>query len=82
MTENLRASCQKDDMSAGTIYSSKKTAFENEQTNKGYTINPGSNDGIADSFGKGDIWFLRNRPNQFDHGVQTIGPPYEAQEYC
>lgn len=48
------------------------------QTKKGYTIIPGPNDGIADSFGKGDIWFLRNRPNQFDDGVVAIGPPYET----
>ena len=36
---------------------------------KGYLINPGANDGIADSFGKGDIWFLKNRPHQFDDGI-------------
>jgi Cu2+-containing amine oxidase len=42
-------------------------------------ISPGANDGIADSFGRGDIWFLRTRPNQFDDGVEAIGPPYEAQ---
>jgi hypothetical protein len=48
------------------------------QLKKGYLIIPGPNDGIADSFGKGDIWFLRNRPHQFDDGVEAIGPPYEA----
>ena len=48
------------------------------QPKKGYLIIPGPNDGIADSFGKGDIWFLRNRPHQFDDGVEAIGPPYEA----
>lgn len=42
-------------------------------------IEPGSNDGAADSFGKGDIWFLRNRKDQFDDGVEATGPPYEAQ---
>jgi hypothetical protein len=50
-----------------------------KQFDKGYMIIPGSNDGVADSFGKGDIWFLRNRPNQFDDGVVATGPPYEAQ---
>jgi hypothetical protein len=50
-----------------------------QQSDEGYLIIPGSSDGIADSFGKGDIWFLRNRPNQFDDGVVAIGPPYEAQ---
>lgn len=48
------------------------------KTEKGYLIIPGPNDGIADNFGKGDIWFLRNRPHQFDDGVVAIGPPYEA----
>jgi hypothetical protein len=50
-----------------------------QQSDEAYLIIPGSNDGIADSLGKGDIWFLRNRPNQFDDGVVAIGPPYEAQ---
>jgi hypothetical protein len=58
--------------------SNRKWRIQNEQTGRGYMINPGPNDGTADSFGKGDIWFLRNRPNQFDDGIQA-GPPYEAQ---
>jgi hypothetical protein len=59
--------------------SNRKWKIKKGETGKGYMINPGPNDGIADSFGKGDIWFLRNRPNQFDDGVVAIGPPYEAQ---
>jgi hypothetical protein len=59
--------------------SNRKWRIQNQQTGKGYRINPGANDGIADSFGKGDIWFLKNRPNQFDDGVEAIGPPFEAQ---
>ena len=58
--------------------SNRKWRIKNRQTGKGYMISPGANDGIADSFGRGDIWFLRNRPNQFDDGVEAIGPPYEA----
>ena len=57
----------------------RKWRIKKQQTDKGYEIIPGSNDGIADNFGKGDIWFLRNRPNQFDDGIEAIGPPYEAQ---
>jgi hypothetical protein len=56
-----------------------KIRRQQQQSDEGYLIIPGSNDGIADSFGKGDVWFLRNRPNQFDDGVVAIGPPYEAQ---
>jgi hypothetical protein len=59
--------------------SNRKWRIKNQQTGKGYMISPGANDGIADSFGRGDTWFLRNRPNQFDDGVEAIGPPYEAQ---
>jgi hypothetical protein len=59
--------------------SNRKWRIQNEQTGRGYMINPGPNDGMADSFGKGDIWFLRNRTNQFDDGVKATGPPYEAQ---
>jgi hypothetical protein len=58
--------------------SNRKWRIQNQKTAKGYMINPGANDGIADSFGKGDIWFLRNRPNQLDDGVEAIGPPFEA----
>jgi hypothetical protein len=58
--------------------SNRKWKNKNQQTGKGYTISPGSNDGTADSFGRGDIWFLINHPNQFDDGVEAIGPPYEA----
>ena len=57
----------------------RKWRIRKPETDKGYMIIPGHNDGIADSFGKGDIWFLRNRFNQFDDGVEAIGPPYEAQ---
>jgi hypothetical protein len=45
---------------------------------KGYTIVPGSDDGVADSFGRGDIWFLLNKNTEFDDGVLATGPPYEA----
>jgi hypothetical protein len=58
--------------------SNRKWRIKNKQTGKGYMISPGANDGVADSFGRGDIWFIRNRPNQFDDGVVAIGPPYEA----
>jgi hypothetical protein len=33
---------------------------------------------IADSFGRGDIWFLLNKKTEFDDGVVAIGPPYET----
>jgi hypothetical protein len=59
--------------------SNRKWRIQNQQTSKGYLINPGANDGIADSFGKRDIWFLKNRLNQFDDGIVALGSPSEAQ---
>jgi len=57
------------------IWRFKKQAPSDE----GYNIISGPNDGVADNFGKGDIWFLKNRQNQFDDGVAATGPPYESQ---
>ena len=56
----------------------RKWRIVHSATGKGYMIVPGPNDGIADSFGRGDIWFLLNKKTEFDDGVVAIGPPYEA----
>jgi hypothetical protein len=42
--------------------SNRKWRIKNQQTGKGYMISPGANDGIADSFGRGDIWFFKESP--------------------
>src|SRR5262249_8867940 len=50
----------------------RKWKIKSSTSDKGYLIIPGLNDGLSDSFGKGDIWFLKNRPNQFDDGTGHI----------
>jgi hypothetical protein len=56
----------------------RKWLVKNPDTDKGYMINPGPNDGIADTFARGDLWFLRYRDSQLDDGIEATGPPFEA----
>jgi hypothetical protein len=37
--------------------SNRKSEIQNQQTGKGFMIKSSAHDGIANSFGKGDIWF-------------------------
>lgn len=37
-------------------------------------IEPGHDDGIADTYGRGDAWFLRYRSTELDDGINTTGP--------
>ena len=60
----------------------RKWRIKKQDTNKGYFIVPGPSDGIADDFGKGDIWFLRNRPNQFDDDAVTTGAEAQIDRLC
>jgi hypothetical protein len=56
----------------------RKWQIKNVSTGEGYTLTPGSNDGLADSFARGDLWILRYRGTELDDGVVATGPPYEA----
>jgi hypothetical protein len=56
----------------------RKWLVKNPDTDKGYMISPGPNDGIADTFARGDLWFLRYRDSQLDDGIEATGPPFEA----
>src|SRR5215207_4319981 len=57
---------------------SRRWQVGNSQTGDAYDLIPGANDGVADDFGRGDVWILRYNPNEIDDGVVAIGPPYEA----
>jgi hypothetical protein len=35
----------------------------------GYVLLPGKHDGAADPFGVGDLWILRNHPDELDDGA-------------
>lgn len=48
-----------------------------------YDIVPGPDDGVASQmpdapFGQSDVWVLRYRRGEIDHGVVATGPPYRA----
>jgi hypothetical protein len=54
----------------------RKWRIENAATGEGYTLVPGSNDGVADSYARGDVWILRYHGSELDDGHnQTSGPP-------
>lgn len=47
---------------------------DNLVSNEQVMIEPGHDDGIADTYGRGDAWFLRYRSTELDDGVNTTGP--------
>ncbi len=51
---------------------------ENLATNELVTIQPGANDGIADTFARGDAWFLRYRSTELDDGHNSTSSQTEA----
>jgi hypothetical protein len=56
----------------------RKWEIKNGSTDERYTLIPGANDGVADSFAKGDVWILRYHGSELDDGAVALGPPYEA----
>jgi hypothetical protein len=51
---------------------------ENIATGEGYTLIPGSGDGIADTYARGDVWILRYRGTELDDGNNWTGSYTEA----
>jgi hypothetical protein len=50
----------------------RKWRIKNASSGRGYTIEPGSNDGNRDSFGVGDIWFVRyHGSSEYDDGYNN-----------
>jgi hypothetical protein len=47
---------------------------DNLVTNEQVMIEPGHDDGTADTYARGDAWFLRYRSTELDDGVNTTGP--------
>lgn len=52
--------------------------IENLLSGELVTIQPGANDGIADSYAKGDAWFLRYRSTELDDGRNSTGSNTDA----
>lgn len=51
---------------------------ENLNSGEMVTIKPGANDGIADTYARGDAWFLRYRNTELDDGQNSTGSNTEA----
>ena len=51
----------------------------NASTGEGYTLIPGANDGVVDSFGVGDLWILRYRGSELDDGQGFTTDPAKAK---
>jgi Cu2+-containing amine oxidase len=59
-------------------------SIRNPTTGRSYAMTPGSRDGMADTYGRGDTWFLRyhsgttNLTNEFDDGHNNTNSNTEA----
>ena len=58
---------------------SRRWQVRNSQTGDAYDLIPGPNDGVADDFGRGDVWILRHNGSEIDDGVPRLSLPAEAQ---
>jgi hypothetical protein len=58
---------------------SRRWQVRNSQTGDAYDLIPGTSDGVADAFGRGDIWILRFNGSEIDDGVPRLTLPAEAQ---
>ncbi len=54
---------------------------QNPNTNDGYLLIPGANDGTMDSYGLGDLWVLRYHPTEIDDGQGFSTVPAQTQEH-
>lgn len=54
----------------------RKWRVDNAASGSGYDLVPGTDDGTADVYARGDVWMLRYRGSELDDGHnQTSGPP-------
>jgi hypothetical protein len=58
---------------------SRNRSWKISDGNRGYTLIPGPNDGIADTYARGDVWFLRYHGSmEFDDGHNWTSSNTEA----
>jgi Copper amine oxidase, enzyme domain len=50
---------------------SRRWQIRNTQTGDAYNLIPGPDDGVADIFGRGDVWILRFNEGQIDDGISA-----------
>jgi hypothetical protein len=55
---------------------SRRWWIENSTTGDAYMLIPGPDDGVADAFGRGDVWILRHYDSEIDDGISAA--PSEA----
>ncbi|MCA1716764.1 MAG: hypothetical protein LC781_07855 [Actinobacteria bacterium] len=55
---------------------SRRWWIENSTTGDAYMLIPGPDDGVADAFGRGDVWILRHHDSEIDDGISAA--PSEA----
>lgn len=55
-----------------------KWSVEHVDTGEGYILTPGPDDGVADSFGVGDLWALQYRSGELDDGQGFTTDPARA----
>jgi hypothetical protein len=58
---------------------SRRWQVRNSLTGDAYDLIPGAGDGVADAFGRGDVWILRFNGSEIDDGVPLLTLPAEAQ---
>ncbi|MDQ3222182.1 MAG: hypothetical protein ACR2KO_14060 [Geodermatophilaceae bacterium] len=56
----------------------RKWSVEHVDTGEGYILTPGPDDGVADSFGVGDLWALQYRSGELDDGQGFTTDPARA----
>jgi hypothetical protein len=57
---------------------SRRWQVRNTQTGDAYDLIPGTDDGTADTFGRGDVWILRFNRGEIDDGISAA--PSQAGE--
>jgi len=50
---------------------SRRWWIENSTTGDAYMLIPGPDDGVADTFGRGDVWILRQYDGEIDDGISA-----------
>jgi len=59
----------------------RKWGVSNTQSGEVYEIVPGPTDGVADAYGRGDLWVLRYHPTEIDDGGSGVGTAADIDKF-
>jgi len=59
----------------------RKWRVSNTQSGEVYEIVPGPTDGVADAYGRGDLWVLRYHPTEIDDGGSGVGTAADIDKF-